>query len=103
MLVWSLAVWDTNGQPPKRVYRCLGSKNVTLTKHTPTTQINAELIEDFVWSWIVSQLEPENLRAGLLAERARSAEVVAELERQVAIQHRQEKELDNRLSRIQDG
>jgi DNA invertase Pin-like site-specific DNA recombinase len=94
---------DSHGAPPRRTYRCIGSKSVAVRKCKPMVQVNADLIEQFTWNWLVTQLEPENLKAGLIAEQKRAAETIAELERQISIQHKQEKELNGRLARIQQG
>jgi DNA invertase Pin-like site-specific DNA recombinase len=96
---------DTHGYNKNRVYRCLGSKSVTPTKIrcTPTNLVYADAMEHFVWNWLITQIEPANLKAGLIAEREKAAEIIGELVRQIAIQERALGELDKRLARIQDG
>jgi hypothetical protein len=87
----------------KRVYRCVGSKSVAVTKCKPTVELRADVIEPFVWNWLVTQLEPANLRAGLEAEREQQADAIAELTRQIAIQEKQKGELQGRIVRIEEG
>jgi site-specific DNA recombinase len=43
----------------KRIYRCVGSKSVAAVKCRPTVQLPADVTEDFVWAWLVTQLETE--------------------------------------------
>ena len=65
--------------------------------------VDANVLETFVWDWLITQIKPENLKAGLIAEREKQTERVAEVLRQIAIQDRQQKELEGRLARIQEG
>jgi hypothetical protein len=94
---------DSHGKPAHRIYRCVASKNVSPKICKPFNSVRADRIEEFVWNWLLIQLEPENLKAGLIAERERAEEIIEELNRQVAIQERQLSEFDGRLARIQQG
>jgi site-specific DNA recombinase len=86
-----------------RVYRCTGSKSIAPNQCRPTVSLRCDVVDPVVWEWIVTQLEPETLRLGLLAEREKSAQTLEELIRQKAMYQTQMKELSSRLERIQQG